>query len=72
MSFLKKGKPQGRENEKMDLLREELERGAKFVKFSMNVPRVLHKEFKRKSFLEEKDMKDILMEAIVNYLKNDD
>lgn len=68
MKYLKKGKP--RENNKLDVLRAELSTGSKFVKFSMNIPRSLHKEFRKKCFLEEKDMKDILIEAIKKYMKS--
>lgn len=69
MSFLKKGKP--RENQKVDAMREELKNGAKFVKFSMNIPRPIHEKFRRKSFLENKDMKDVLMDAIAIYLRGE-
>lgn len=67
MTILKKGKP--RENNKVELLREELTTGSKFVKFSMNIPRTLHKEFRKKCFLDERDMKDILLEAIEQYMR---
>lgn len=68
MTTLKKGKP--RENNKLDVLRAELSTGSRFVKFSMNIPRSLHKDFRKKCFLEEKDMKDVLLEAIDNYMKS--
>jgi len=67
MTILKKGKP--RENNKVDLLKMELNNGSKFVKFSMNIPRSLHKEFRKKCFLEDKDMKDVLLEAIEQYMR---
>lgn len=67
MNLLKKSKP--RENEKLVSLSKEIKYGSKFVKFSMNIPRSLHSEFRRKSFLEELDMKDVLINAIVEYLK---
>ena len=66
MTFLKKGVP--RQNAHIDVLRDELKNGSKFVKFSMNIPRSLHEQFRRKSFLDNKDMKDVLMEAIRKYM----
>ena len=68
MSFLKKGKP--RENPKIEILKKELKNGSKFVKFSMNIPRSIHEKFRRKSFLDDKDMKDILMDKINDYLRS--
>ncbi len=66
MTILKKGKP--RENAKIKKLREELKNGSPTVKFCMNIPRKIHREFKKKAFLAEKDMKDILLEAIRKYM----
>lgn len=68
MSILKKGKP--RENTNVIDMREEIKNGSKFVKFSMNIPRTLHRKFKRKAFLDDKEMKDILMDAIDNYMRS--
>lgn len=67
MSFLKKGKP--RENSKAVNMRNEIKNGSKFVKFSMNIPRQLHEKFRKKSFLDNKDMKDVLMDAIEKYMR---
>lgn len=66
MTILKKGKP--RENTRVRELREVLANGSKTVKFSMNIPRQLHQEFRKKAFLEDIDMKDILIEAIRKYV----
>ena len=66
MTFLKKSVP--RENSHIEMLRDELKNGSKFVKFSMNIPRSLHLEFRKKAFLDDKDMKDILTEAIRTYM----
>ncbi len=66
MSILKKGKL--RQNPTVKQLRDELENGSRFVKFSMNIPRPLHREFKKKCALAEIEMKDILMQAIQKYL----
>lgn len=39
------------------------------VKFSINIPRVLHKKLKSASASEGKDMKDVIMESVVTYLE---
>lgn len=56
-------------NERTKDLVEEMKQRSKFVKFSMNIPRSLHEKFRRKSFLDDKDMKDVLMEAIDKYMR---
>ncbi len=66
MSILKKGKPT---STKAEQLREELINGKTTVKFGMNIPRKLHQEFRRKAFLNDIDMKDVLIEAIHAFLK---
>jgi hypothetical protein len=43
--------------------------GTSNVKFSMNIPRQLHEQFRKKSFLAGLDMKDVLIEAINNYVR---
>ena len=73
MKILTKGKPRansGIRTERVETLREEMSAGSKTVKFSMNIPRSLHKEFRKKCFLEDKDMKDVLLEAIEQYMKS--
>lgn len=65
-TILKKGKP--RTNEKVEQLRHELINGSKFVKFTMNIPRKLHHDFKVRCTVENLDMKDILIEAIRKYM----
>lgn len=65
-TILKAGKP--RENTRINNIRDELAHGSKTVKFSMNIPRKLHGEFRKKAFLSNIDMKDILLEAIREYL----
>lgn len=66
--ILKKGKP--KESKKMKQLKDELTKGSATVKFSMNIPRELHREFRKKTFLAEIDMKDVLLDAIRKYLKS--
>lgn len=70
MSILKVGKP--RENSsRVNLIRDELTQGSKTIKFSMNIPRKLHTDFRRKAFLSDTDMKDILLDAIRKYLNDE-
>lgn len=40
------------------------------TKYSINIPRKLHYQFKRKAFLEDKDMKDIILDAIRKYVSS--
>ena len=63
--MLKKRK--GREDENLVPIREQLV-GNRYVKFSLNIPRSLHKEFKVRAFADERDMSDILLAAIDDYL----
>lgn len=39
------------------------------VRFTIRIPRHLHKQFKAKVSAEGKEMRDIVMESIYNYLK---
>lgn len=39
------------------------------LKFSMNIPRQIHKKFKAAACSEGKDMKEILMDNIMKYLE---
>lgn len=38
-------------------------------KFSMNIPRPIHKKFRIKALKEGKEMKDILMPTILKYIE---
>jgi hypothetical protein len=41
-----------------------------YVKFSMNLPRHIHKRFRIKASIDGVDMKDILMPIILKYIEN--
>lgn len=66
MTILKRNKP--KKNDRIDKLKSELKNGTAYVKFSMNIPRSLHAEFRKKTFLADMDMKDVLMDAIRKYM----
>ena len=65
--ILKVGKP--KENARVEEMRDEMLNGSKSVKYSINIPRKLHGEFRKKAFLSSVKMSDILLEAIYDYLK---
>ena len=54
--------------ERVTDIREQILKGSKTVKFSMNMPTDLHRDFRKKAFLEDRDMKDILLEAVRKYM----
>ncbi len=66
MSIMTKGRP--RQHLHLDQLTDEIKNGKKNVKFSMNIPAKIHKQFSIKTTVQGIDMKDVLMEAIHKYL----
>jgi len=66
--LLKPGKP--RDNtENLKRISDEINEGNPFFKFSMNVPKALHREFRKICFLKEIDMRQVLLEAISEFVK---
>lgn len=55
----------------LDKLSHKMKEGRGFIKFSMNIPRDIHREFVIKTTMDEIDMKDVLMKAIYEYLRKD-
>jgi hypothetical protein len=56
-----------RKRKKLVLLSKELVKD-RCVKYSVNIPKELHEEFRRKAFMEDKDMKDVVLLAIRKYV----
>jgi hypothetical protein len=53
----------------MEKLSKEIKGGIKDLKFSMNIPREIHREFLIQTTIDGIDMKDVLMDAIYQYLR---
>lgn len=42
------------------------------VKYTINIPVKIHQKFKQKTVSQRKDMKEVLMDMILNYLEKED
>lgn len=62
-----KSKPRGRPTE----VTTELNKNH-IVKYSLNVPKAIYKNFRREAFLCDRKMKDILIDAMLNFLNDKD
>lgn len=63
-----KNKP-AESNDYIEKMRSDMRNGKKTVAFSIRLPRDLHTEFRKKTFLAHTSMKDVVVKAIKDYLK---
>lgn len=69
MVFINEEEAKRQKEKRMQLLIKQLT-NSDCIKFSMNIPRPIHKKLKICAAREGKDMKDVIMSYILKYLEN--
>lgn len=68
MTFLNADEARIEKEKRMERLRKQMQ-NSDCVKFSVNIPRQIHKKLKTAASSEGKDMKDVIMDNILKYLE---